>query len=231
MLALLASPLLTAQTTPEENVSVDFTTLNWDTKVIQDIQFETDNKVESISIYNRGLSIPKHYHGPATLTFFREQTKPDTGETVRVPVAQTKLTSDTREVLLVFQPANDQSREYYHIYPVKRDREIFPRGSYQVFNFSDYTISGKIEDNMFKLEKQSSTIIKLPLQKTTTIEVKFARTSGEAWKMAYSSLWGHKAGDRVNIFIFNSGNPVSPIEIRRYKEFLPAPDTNKTSSI
>lgn len=220
--ALIAGTQLSAQSDEVKTVSFDFTTLNWSSSVIEDLKFESGDGVETVTVYNRGLSIPKSYRGPETIVFFREQSDATTGEIKRIPVAQTKVPQNAKELLFVFQPSQDTSREHYGLYPIPRDRAKFPRGSYQIFNFSDYTISGKIDDEVFKLDRQNQSIIALPLQKTTTIEVKFARSKGEDWTLAYSSLWGHKADNRVNIFIFNSNDPVNPIEIRRYKEFLPA---------
>jgi len=219
--ALLTGTQLGAQSHEPRNVSIEFTTLNWDSSVIQDLKFESSDGIETVTVYNRGLSIPMTYRGPENIVFFRESVNTE-GEYIRIPVAQTKVPLNTKEVLFVFQPSPDPSKEYYGLYPIPRDRSKFPRGSYQIFNFSDFTISGKIDDQIFKLDKQNQSIIALPLQKTATIEVKFARNEGDDWKLAYSSLWGHKADNRVNIFLFNSNDPVNPIEIRRYKEFVPA---------
>jgi len=220
--AVIACAQLSAQPVEESMVDIEFTTLNWSSNVIADIKFASDDGVKSVSVYNRGLSIPQSYKGPENIVFFRESVEQTTGESIRIPVAQAKIPKNAKEILFVFQPSADTSKESYALYPIPRDREKFPRGSYQIFNFSDYTISGKIDDELFQLDRQNQSIIALPLQKTTTIEVKFARSQGEGWTLAYSSLWGLKADTRVNIFIFNSNDSVNPIEIRRYKEFLPA---------
>tara|TARA_R100000027_G_scaffold184_1_gene208 strand:- start:7638 stop:8354 length:717 start_codon:yes stop_codon:yes gene_type:complete len=212
---------LPSQTHKEDIVQVDFTTLNWEPSVIQDLKFEIDGEVRTLSVYNRGLSIPENYSGPADLKFFREVSNPQTGEMVRVPVAQTRLPDNVDEVLLIFQKNAKSQRESYRVFPIPRNRDQFPPGSYQIINFSDFNISGKIGKEMFSLAKRDSVIIELPAQQAATIEVKFAREEGEGWKLAYSSLWGHKADNRVNIFMLSSEDPINPIEIRRYKEFIP----------
>lgn len=205
------------------NVSIQFTTLSWDTTMIKDLKFESDGEVETVSVYKRGFSIPQTYVGPRTMRFFREVVDPATGETLRNTIAQINIPEKTRELLLIFKQTGKGPNEHYQIFPIKRDRNDFPRGSYQIFNLSDYPISGKIDEQLFQVNTQRSQIIKLPLQKTTTIEVKFARNENDNWSLAYSSLWAHKANNRVNIFIFNTGDKIDPIEIRMYKEFLPAP--------
>ncbi|MBC2602220.1 hypothetical protein [Puniceicoccus vermicola] len=222
LLSAWIAPSLPGQIGEENLVEVKFTTLNWAPSVIRDLKFESDSEVQTATVYNRGLSIPVNYKGPANLVFFRETAHPQTGEMVRTPVAQTRLPKNLNEVLLVFQKKTNSQREFYRVYPIPRNRKQFPRGSYQIFNFSDFSITGKIDDEMFTLAKQDSVIVELPAQQTTTIEVKFARSEGDEWKLAYSSLWGHKTDNRVNIFMFNSDDPVNPIEIRRYKEFVPA---------
>ncbi|WP_309396347.1 hypothetical protein [Cerasicoccus maritimus] len=223
-LATVLNPLGAAPINQEEpNVSIQFTTLSWDATVIKDLKFESDGEVESVSIYKRGFSIPQMYHGPRNMRFFREVIDPATGATLRKTIAQVNIPESTKELLLIFKQSGQGANERYQIFPIKRDRNNFPRGSYQIFNLSDYHISGKIDEQLFQIDTQRSQIIKLPLQKTTTIDVKFARNENDAWSLAYSSLWAHKANNRVNIFIFNTGDEIDPIEIRMYKEFLPAP--------
>ncbi|WP_309379811.1 hypothetical protein [Cerasicoccus frondis] len=217
--SLNAAPIKQA----EPNVSIQFTTLSWDASMIKDLKFESEGEVDSVSIYQRGFSIPQTYVGPRTMRFFREVTDPATGEPLRNIVAQVNIPENVRELLLIFKQNDQGSKEHYQIFPINRNRDDFPRGSYQIFNLSDYPISGKIDEQLFQINTQRSQVIKLPLQETATIEVKFARNENDSWSLAYSSLWAHKANNRVNIFIFNTGDKIDPVEIRMYKEFLPAP--------
>jgi len=218
-LSFLGSSTLWAQNADEASlVSLEFTTLNWDNKLIKDLKYLSDQEVESLDIYYRGFTAPNEYKGTPQMTFFREETNSETGELVRTPVGSVLMPVNANEVLLIFIRDPNREEEYYQITAIKRDRANFPKGSYQIYNLSDYAIAGKVDDSTFQLAKRENSIIKLSRKETAAIEVKFARNNEDGWKLAYSSLWGHKVNKRVNIFICNSGDPVNPVKVRKFEE-------------
>ena len=218
-LSSLGSPMLSAQSTDEESlVSLEFTALNWDNKLIKELKYLSDQEVESIDIYYRGFTVPTEYKGTPQMTFFREKLNSNTGEMIRTPVGSVLMPDNANEVLLIFIRDPNREEEYYQITAINRDRADFPKGSYQIYNLSDYAIAGKVDDSTFQLAKRENSIIRLSRKETAAIEVKFARTDEDGWKLAYSSLWGHKVNKRVNIFICNSGDLVNPVKVRKFEE-------------
>jgi len=217
---LLTSSLL-AQETPEDYVSLNLTTLSWDKGVIEDLGYLSDNEVATTDIYSRALSVPFPYSGPAQLSFFRETNVPGEEAPLRTPVASVSLPANASEVLLIFMRNKKVEAERYNVIAIPRDKSSFPSGSYQIFNLSDFPVSGKMGDEVFKLEYHGKKVIKLPLQEKTSIEVKFAQEEDGQWSLGYSSIWSHYASKRVNIFILNSENSVSPIDVRRFSEYVP----------
>ncbi|MBT63240.1 MAG: hypothetical protein CML13_08515 [Puniceicoccaceae bacterium] len=212
---------LQAQETPEDFVSLDLTTLSWDKGVVEDLGYVSDHEVETTDIYSRALSVPFHYSGPAQLTFFRETSVPGEDAPLRTPVANVNLPNKASEVLLIFMRNKQVEAERYNVIAIPRDKSSFPRGSYQIFNLSDFPVSGKMGDEIFKLDYHGKKVITLPLQEKTSIEVKFAQEEEGQWELGYSSIWSHYVNKRVNIFVLNSKDSVSPIDVRRFSEYVP----------
>ncbi|MBC2601825.1 hypothetical protein [Puniceicoccus vermicola] len=226
-LMLFFNSLAQAATMKEEDlVSVEFTTLALGNRNIEDLKYESDGQVRTISIYTRTFTQPHSYSGPPSMIFFREERSPSDGTIQRIPVANAKLSPNQKEVLILFMGNDGGSDEHYQVFTVKRDRSIFPAGSYQIFNLSEYAITGKIGEELFQLNDMDSTVVELSNRETTAIEVKFARSEGDSWTLAYNSLWPHRTNFRSNIFIFGTDDEVNPVNVQVFKEYL-NPDSSE----
>lgn len=202
-----------------ELISVRISTLFWGNGSIQDLEYLNGESYEILNAYSRGLSMSIQYQGVNPIVFYRQEKNAD-GEVLRVPVGHAMIPQGAKDVLLIFRKDNESKKERYQISVVERDFEKFPVGSYQICNYSSYNLAGKIGDERFTLGLGEVINVQMPEDVRQNVEVKFANEMDNAWTIFYSSVWGNKENRRVNIFIANRPHKATPVEVRRFEQYV-----------
>lgn len=196
-----------AQLGEEPLVSLSFKTMAWDRYPDADIYFRSDNKEQKIELLKMVRSRPYKYYGPATLVFYTKESGPE-GQTINSPVASATFKQHTKDPLILFiKNPNPEDKRRYINWLIDDNTDDFPYGSYQVFNLSKEQLRGRIDEEVFQLDRSGShTIVQLSGDKRNVMAIIQVIWEGK-WENASRSVWTYKPNQRNLVFILSSDNP------------------------
>lgn len=177
-------------------------------------------EVVKLEAFESALGTPVFYRGPQTLALYAkpEDARPrKEGEAAVPPLATVTLPSSSRRVLLLFVPGKE-GKPQLRAYGV--DDAALQGGDYRVYNFAPVAISGRMGERALQLKPgQTMDVSSAKWRDAGTdleVEVGFNREGKQ--EIVYSTIWGHFPARRNYIFVLPTGNPTSPLELRKFHD-------------
>jgi len=184
------SPAATTQKNGNSSIKAEFTVISLDTFPAYKIKYISEkNIIQPLKFKRKTRSDTYSYKGPPLLYFFKEHTVNATRE----PVASIKIDPSTKKMLLFFLKNKATTIEYpyeYKIIALEDDLNKFPRGSIKVFNISNHTLTGIVENQQIKLEKYESRIFNPAYHSKpqNTLHFKLATKLKKHYEIAYDNI-------------------------------------------
>lgn len=217
---LLGMLSLSAQNapTPEPVVRLDLMPISLSGKL--ELFYQVNGKVNKLEAFETGIGTPIFYKGPKTLRLYNSEAdaRPRAeGEAPVLPVATVSLPAGVRRTLLLPVKKPDSQIE---VRALGVDDKSLTAGDYRIFNLSQVELIGLVGKAKLRLKPgQSQDISDSALRsQDEDLGVQIAYFKGDKQKLIYSGMWGHSAQARSYIFMIGSGNPNSPISVRKFHD-------------
>jgi hypothetical protein len=216
--------LLTLQAIGQEpSVRVDLMPISLRGKLVA--YYPSGNEIKKLEAFETGIGSPTFYKGSKTLRLFatEEDARPRAeGEPQPTPIATVSLPSNVRRVLLLPIAKPDNKLE---IRAMGIDDNSLKAGDYRMFNLSTFDIAALIGTKPLRLKPgQTLDVSDSSLRtKDENLGVQIAYLKDDKQKLFYSGMWGHSVDARNYIFMINSGNPNSPISVRKFHDLPSVP--------
>jgi len=216
--------LLTFQVVGQEpSIRVDLMPISLRGKLVA--YYPSGNQIKKLEAFETGIGSPIFYQGSKTLRLFatEEDARPrPEGEQQPTPIATVSLPSKARRVLLLPITKADQKLE---IRAMGIDDNSLKAGDYRIFNLSTFDVVGLIGTKPLRLNPGKTLDVSDSSLRTKdeNLGVQIAYMKDDKQKLFYSGMWGHSVEARNYIFMINSGNPNSPISIRKFHDLPSVP--------
>ena len=91
-------------------------------------------------------------------------------------------------------------------------------GDYRVFNFSRQPVFAILNDKKVRVPPGKTTDLSAPSWRRETMDmtVKLGLPKEGKVQVVYSSVWGHRPGRRMFLFILDRSDEFRPLDIRRF---------------
>ena len=147
----------------------------------------TEGQIETLRFFSSSRSPKYIYRGTSPIKIFRE--RPAVGaiqptDLQRIPVAEARIPSSARKLLLVFLAAPGATGLQYTVYPFDDSLANLPANHIAIFNLSGFTLHGSIGDRHVLLKAGPS--ISYPLR-GDIIELRFGTYFGDRFRQTYFS--------------------------------------------
>ena len=205
----------------EPTVRVDLMPISLNGRLVA--YYSAGSKIQKLEAFETGIGSPLFYKGIKTLRLYatEEDARPRAvGEPQPAPIAVISLPEKVRRVLLLPIAKPDNKLE---IRAMGIDDNSLKAGDYRIFNFSKFDLIGLIGTKPLRLSPgQTYDISDSSLrEKDEDLGVRIAYMKDDKQKLFYSGMWGHSAQARSYIFMIGTGNPNSPVSVRKFHD-LPA---------
>lgn len=140
------------------------------------------------------------YRGPNPIQFYSATPKAPGGRTVIGSFDATKAPPDP---LLLFSKSDANSTSY-RIDAINNSLDSAGPGSYRIFNFTEKTIAGRIDDQKFLLNPRASAFAQVKEQKDFEVTVQLLESVDSKPKRLYASSWTFSENFRYLVFILPS---------------------------
>ena len=182
--------------------------------------YSTNGKVNKLEAFETGMGTPVFYKGPRTLLLYakEEDANPrEEGQPPVIPLASVALPVSAERVLLLPVPKPENKVE---VRALGVDAKSLAAGDYRLYNLSTVSLLGIIGKKRFSLKPgQMQDVSDSSLrEKEEDIGVQIAYVQDEKQKMIYSGMWGHSVQARNFIFMVGTGNPSSPISVKKFHD-------------
>jgi hypothetical protein len=182
--------------------------------------YSTNGKVSKLEAFETGMGTPVFYKGPRTLLLYakEEDAKPrEEGQPPVIPLAIVALPVSAERVLLLPVPKPDKKVE---VRALGVDAKSITAGDYRFYNLSTVNLLGMIGKKQLSLKPgQMQDISDSSVrEKEDDLGIQIACVQDDKQKLIYSGMWGHSVQARNFIFMIGTGNPASPIRVRKFHD-------------
>lgn len=217
VLCLTASAVVGAD---DETISAELVTLSLDGGVPAYF-IRTGGETTEIQATPKGIGAPVSYRGPRTLWFYANRadaTPRKKGEAAAKPTLAVQLPSGHNRILLVFSSAGTKEKKVPGVHALGISTGNLKEGDYRIFNLSHQTVYAVLAGKKATVPPGKPVDLSSASWRTDTMdmEVKLGlRDQGEL-RAVYSSVWGHRPGRRMFLFILDRSDKFRPLDIRRF---------------
>jgi hypothetical protein len=187
--------------------------------------YSSGSKIQKLEAFETGIGTPLFYKGVKSLRLFATENdaRPRAeGEPQPTPIAVVSLPERVRRVLLLPIAKPDNKLE---IRAMGIDDSSLKAGDYRIFNYSTSDLVGLLGNKPLRLSSgQTLDISDSSLrEKDDDLGVQIAYVKDGKQKLFYSGMWGHSIQARNYIFMIGTGNPNSPVSVRKFHDLPSVP--------
>ncbi len=187
--------------------------------------YSSGSKIQKLEAFETGIGTPLFYKGAKTLRLFatEDDARPRAeGEPQPKPLAIVSLPEKVRRALLLPIATPENKLE---IRAMGIDDNSLKAGDYRIFNLSKFDLVGLIGTKPLRLSSgQTLDITDSTLrEKDEDLGVQIAYARDGKQKLFYSGMWGHSVQARNYIFMIGTGNPNSPVSVRKFHDIPSVP--------
>jgi len=190
--------------------NADFTIrmLSWTTSVHkQEIFLQNGEEFIELDLRSNRRSEPYPLGADRIAAFFIKDVN-DAGEPVMVPIAKTEIKKELQEpLLIVFATGNKAPKPAYAAVAVEDSPEVFPFGSYRIFNFTPVRIVMEMEEEAYPMDPRTIQVLKPKKNERVNLPVQVhAMVEGEP-QVIRQSYWRHQPTQRLMVFVMVGTKP------------------------
>lgn len=143
------------------------------------------------------------------------QTLDANGSPLMQPVAEVRLPPTGKNFLLLFRQRADNPGQL-EAFALGQEELRGQSGQTILYNASSYPIVGEIEKQRFQLERGGSTRIEATAGQNNNLSLRLARYAEDEWRIAFSTVWGHKKDLNTLFFISDAPAGKDTINVQRF---------------
>ncbi|WP_309386234.1 hypothetical protein [Cerasicoccus frondis] len=203
--------------TDENEISIRFSTLAWDTIKANGIQYLNGEHVETVRVGQSHMNGPYLYTGPNPIVFFREKPGLEPGTVIRERVAQAYLDPQLKEVLFLFteMPSssgdlNSPNSMQLNTLVMNHDLGVFPLGSFRIINLSQHEVGCILGDEKLVIPGKQTKLIRSPSNDQADMRVHFSMKIDDQWEPKINTAWMYHSNKRSLVFLTDVVNARRP---------------------
>lgn len=218
---LFASSNAYSQSNKEPIYEIQFYGLSWD-QYIDDLYYSSEEKDVNVGISSSRPSGPFRYVGPSPLKFY-SISEDDEGVKTKKLEAEIPINQEASRnpLLLIFfkNPQGAIGDTKYRVLPLYNAvnfERLKSRNEVFVFNLSNSRLGFLLNDQSFLLAPQEQTRIAVKREGNNNYVLKIAQQVDDAWKLAFSTVWGSNPRTQNVLFIISDPADPNKIRVRRF---------------